>query len=81
MTCRWELGSGISTGPTSTDSGRSRFATIIAVVAFVVRLVPVLRGGDSSGWGTMTTALYYAAATGIIHGGCRGSPHGNVGGS
>ena len=43
-------------------------AAIIAVIAFVVRLVPVLRGGGLFGMGNYDDGVYYAAGTGIIHG-------------
>jgi alpha-1,2-mannosyltransferase len=40
----------------------------IAAIAFVVRLVPVLRGGGIFGIGNYDDAVYYAAATGLVHG-------------
>ena len=43
-------------------------AAIIGAIAFVVRLVPVLRGGGLFGMGNYDDGVYYAAATGIIHG-------------
>jgi alpha-1,2-mannosyltransferase len=44
------------------------FAMTIAGIAFAVRLVPVLRGGGLFGMGNYDDGVYYAAATGIIHG-------------
>jgi hypothetical protein len=41
-------------------------AAIVAAIAFVVRLVPVLRGGGLFGMGNYDDGVYYAAATGII---------------
>lgn len=44
------------------------WAITIAAIAFVVRLVPVLRGGGLFGIGNYDDGVYYAAATGLIHG-------------
>jgi alpha-1,2-mannosyltransferase len=40
----------------------------IAAIAFVFRLVPVLRGGGLFGLGNYDDGVYYAAATAIAHG-------------
>lgn len=53
------------------DRPASRFwlwAIAIAAIAFLVRLVPVLRGGGLLGIGNYDDGVYYAAATGLIHG-------------
>jgi alpha-1,2-mannosyltransferase len=44
------------------------WAIAIAAIAFVIRLVPVLRGGGLFGVGNYDDGVYYAAATGIVHG-------------
>ena len=44
------------------------WAIAVAAVAFVFRLVPVLRGGGLFGIGNYDDGVYYAAATGLIHG-------------
>jgi hypothetical protein len=44
------------------------WAIVIAVIAFVIRLVPVLRGGGLFGIGNYDDGVYYASATGIVHG-------------
>jgi alpha-1,2-mannosyltransferase len=44
------------------------WALAIAAIAFVVRLVPVLRGGGLFGLGNYDDGVYYAAATGLVHG-------------
>jgi alpha-1,2-mannosyltransferase len=44
------------------------WAIAIAAIAFVIRLVPVLRGGGLFGIGNYDDGVYYAAATGIVHG-------------
>lgn len=41
---------------------------IIAVVAFVVRLEPLLRGGGIGSYGRYDDGVYYAAADALIHG-------------
>jgi hypothetical protein len=43
-------------------------AIAIAAVAFVFRLVPVLRGGGLFGLGNYDDGVYYAAGTAIAHG-------------
>jgi hypothetical protein len=43
-------------------------AIAIAAIAFVIRLVPVLRGGGLFGLGNYDDGVYYAAATGLAHG-------------
>jgi alpha-1,2-mannosyltransferase len=44
------------------------WAIAIAAIAFLVRLIPVLRGGGLFGIGNYDDGVYYAAATGLIHG-------------
>jgi alpha-1,2-mannosyltransferase len=44
------------------------WAIAIAAIAFVIRLVPMLRGGGLFGIGNYDDGVYYAAATGIVHG-------------
>ena len=44
------------------------WAIAIAAIAFVIRLVPVLRGGGLFGLGNYDDGVYYAAATGLAHG-------------
>ena len=44
------------------------WAIAIAAIAFLIRLVPVLRGGGLLGIGNYDDGVYYAAATGLIHG-------------
>ncbi|MFL6047751.1 MAG: hypothetical protein ACJ72M_21905, partial [Propionibacteriaceae bacterium] len=43
-------------------------AIAIAAIAFLFRLIPVLRGGGLFGLGNYDDAVYYAAGTGIAHG-------------
>jgi alpha-1,2-mannosyltransferase len=43
-------------------------AIAIAAIAFVLRLVPVLRGGGLFGLGNYDDGVYYAAGTAIAHG-------------
>jgi alpha-1,2-mannosyltransferase len=43
-------------------------AIAVAAIAFLVRLVPVLRGGGLFGIGNYDDGVYYAGATGLIHG-------------
>ena len=43
-------------------------AIAIAAIAFLFRLVPVLRGGGLFGLGNYDDGVYYAASTGIAHG-------------
>jgi alpha-1,2-mannosyltransferase len=53
------------------DRPASRYwlwAIAVAAIAFFVRLVPVLRGGGLFGIGNYDDGVYYAAATGLIHG-------------
>jgi hypothetical protein len=53
------------------DQPASRFwlwAIAVAAIAFLVRLVPVLRGGGLFGIGNYDDGVYYAAATGLVHG-------------
>ena len=40
----------------------------IAAIAFAVRLVPVVRGGGLFGLGNYDDGVYYAGATGLVHG-------------
>jgi alpha-1,2-mannosyltransferase len=44
------------------------WAIAVAAVAFLFRLVPVLRGGGLFGIGNYDDGVYYAAATGLVHG-------------
>jgi hypothetical protein len=44
------------------------WAIAIAVIAFLIRLVPVLRGGGLFGIGNYDDGVYYASAAGIVHG-------------
>lgn len=44
------------------------WAIPVAAIAFVVRLVPVLRGGGLFGLGNYDDGVYYAAATGLVYG-------------
>jgi alpha-1,2-mannosyltransferase len=44
------------------------WAVAVAVAAFLFRLVPVLRGGGLFGLGNYDDGVYYASATGLIHG-------------
>ena len=41
---------------------------ITCIAAFLFRLVPVLRGGGLFGFGNYDDGVYYASATGLIHG-------------
>ena len=41
------------------------WAVVIAVAAFLFRLVPVLRGGGLFGFGNYDDGVYYASATGL----------------
>src|SRR4051794_25537891 len=41
---------------------------LVAVTAFVLRLVPVLTGGGLYGRGNYDDGVYYAAASGFVHG-------------
>jgi alpha-1,2-mannosyltransferase len=44
------------------------FVALIAAVAYVARLVPVVRGGGLRGMDSYDGAVYYAAAAGLAHG-------------
>jgi alpha-1,2-mannosyltransferase len=44
------------------------WAIAVAVAAFLFRLVPVLRGGGLVGMGNYDDGVYYASATGLVHG-------------
>ena len=44
------------------------WAVAVAVAAFLFRLVPVLRGGGLVGMGNYDDGVYYASATGLVHG-------------
>ena len=44
------------------------WAIALAAIAFAFRLVPVLRGGGLFGLGNYDDGVYYAAATGLVHG-------------
>jgi len=58
--------------PDSASSTRGNWhwlmAIAIAAIAFVFRLVPVMRGGGLFGLGNYDDGVYYAASTGIAHG-------------
>jgi alpha-1,2-mannosyltransferase len=58
--------------PDSASSTRGNWhwlmAIAIAAIAFVFRLVPVMRGGGLFGLGDYDDGVYYAASTGIAHG-------------
>ncbi len=43
-------------------------AVAVALAAFLFRLVPVLRGGGLFGFGNYDDGVYYASATGLVHG-------------
>jgi hypothetical protein len=47
------------------------FALLIGAVAYLARLVPVVRGGGLRGMNSYDGAVYYAAAAGLAHGCCR----------
>jgi alpha-1,2-mannosyltransferase len=56
-------------GPSSARGSRLwPWAIAVAAIAFLFRLVPVLRGGGLFGIGNYDDGVYYAAATGLIHG-------------
>jgi hypothetical protein len=44
------------------------WAVAIGMIAFAVRLIPVLRGGGLFGFGNYDDGVYYAAATALVHG-------------
>jgi alpha-1,2-mannosyltransferase len=44
------------------------WAVAVAVIAFLFRLVPILRGGGLSGVGDYDDGVYYSAATALVHG-------------
>jgi hypothetical protein len=44
------------------------WAIALGAIAFAVRLIPVLRGGGLFGFGNYDDGVYYAAATGLVHG-------------
>ena len=44
------------------------WAIALAAIAFAFRLIPVLRGGGLFGFGNYDDGVYYAAATGLVHG-------------
>jgi alpha-1,2-mannosyltransferase len=48
--------------------GWKLIATGVAVLAFVARLVPVLRGGGLFGLGDYDDGVHYSAASGLVHG-------------
>ncbi|HVD79084.1 MAG TPA: hypothetical protein VNB87_01015, partial [Propionibacteriaceae bacterium] len=53
---------------TATESRDWLWAIALAAIAFAFRLVPVLRGGGLLGLGNYDDGVYYAAATGLVHG-------------
>jgi len=60
---------GLPDGPSFVGRSWHWFLAIaIAAIAFVVRLVPVMRGGGLFGLGNYDDGVYYAASTGIAHG-------------
>jgi len=54
--------------PTAYQRQHWWWAVALAAIAFAVRLVPVLRGGGLFGFGNYDDGVYYAAATGLVHG-------------
>lgn len=54
--------------PWPLNSWDSAILGSIALVAFLVRLIPVLRGGGLGGYGRYDDGVYYAAADSLIHG-------------
>ena len=44
------------------------WAVVVAVAAFLFRLVPVLRGGGLFGFGNYDDGVYFVSAVGLIHG-------------
>jgi alpha-1,2-mannosyltransferase len=60
---------GLPDGPSFAGGSWHWFLAIaIAAIAFVFRLVPVLRGGGLFGLGNYDDGVYYAAGTAIAHG-------------
>jgi alpha-1,2-mannosyltransferase len=60
---------GLSDGPSFVEGSWHWFlAIVIAGIAFLFRLVPVLRGAGLFGLGNYDDGVYYAASTGIAHG-------------
>lgn len=60
---------GLPAGPSFAGGSWHWFLAIaIAAIAFLFRLVPVLRGGGLFGLGNYDDGVYYAAGTGIAHG-------------
>jgi alpha-1,2-mannosyltransferase len=56
-------------GPSFVERSRLWFLAIaIAAIAFLFRLIPVLRGGGLFGLGNYDDGVYYAACTAIAHG-------------
>jgi alpha-1,2-mannosyltransferase len=53
---------------TANDNWHWLWAIALAAIAFAFRLVPVLRGGGLFGLGNYDDGVYYAAATGLVHG-------------
>jgi alpha-1,2-mannosyltransferase len=57
-----------SVAPDRSASRAWLWAVAVAVTAFLFRLVPVLRGGGLVGMGNYDDGVYYASATGLVHG-------------
>jgi alpha-1,2-mannosyltransferase len=57
-----------SVAPDRSPSRAWLWAIAVAVAAFLFRLVPVLRGGGLVGMGNYDDGVYYASATGLVHG-------------
>ena len=58
----------IGKATTANDNWHWLWAIALAAIAFAFRLVPVLRGGGLFGLGNYDDGVYYAAATGLVHG-------------
>lgn len=57
-----------SVAPGQSASRAWLWAIAVALAAFLFRLVPVLRGGGLFGMGNYDDGVYYASATGLVHG-------------
>lgn len=64
----WWVPSGRWLASVRAPFGWSLAAGCVAVLAFVARLLPVLRGGGLYGLGDYDDAVHYAAAVGLVHG-------------
>lgn len=57
--------------PTAIASRRTRpyvLGTAAFLLALLVRLIPILRGGGLRGYGSYDDSVYYASAVGLVHG-------------